>query len=270
MDQEGVTHVHVTGGTGCTHLATSRCREWDLGVLSRVGTGQALFAGGSEQLRHLEMRAREQAARRVVHPHVGDQAQQQQRPLSRSVVHEPAGVARWLEARIDVPPGVPRILGAGESHDERPQVRARLPGIGRDQLTDRVEQARRVGCAPEAIPRRHTSDHRPSPGVRAREIDAQLLGRRATALLGQLRRKGGTDHEIALSDELIDVERVRHPTILLPEGDSAGCAVDRYAGNRRTTDSRISSPLRLSSESSCGSRNSAANEAISARSHRMA
>ena len=152
MDQEGVTDEHVTGGTGGEHFATPRGREWDLRFLACVGTGQALFAGGGEQPCHLEMRAWEQAARCIVHPHVGEQAQQQQRPLLRSVVHEPAGVTRRLEARIDVPPGVPRILVAGKSHDERTQVRAGLPGIRVDQVADGVEQARSVGCPPEALP----------------------------------------------------------------------------------------------------------------------
>ena len=90
MHQEGVTDEHVTSGAGGKHFATPRCREWDLRFLAYVGTGKALFTGGSEQPCHLEMGAWEQAARCIVHPNVGDQAQQEQRPLFRSVVHEPA------------------------------------------------------------------------------------------------------------------------------------------------------------------------------------
>ncbi len=176
------------------------------------------------------MGAWEQAARCVVRPHVGDQTQQEQRPLLRPEVHEPAGVAGWLEARIDVPPGVPRILPAGESHDERTQIRAGLPGIRVDQLADSVEQERGVGCLSEAIPSRYTPDHRPSPSVRDCEVDAQLLGRRALTLHSQFRGKGGTNHEIALPDESLQFLRLQHPTILTAAQQGGLSAVDPDRG----------------------------------------
>ena len=67
----------------------------------------------------------------------------------------------------------------------------------------------------EAFPRRHTPDHRPSPSVRACEVDAQLLGCRATTYLSEFRRKGGTNYEIALPDELLKFRWLQHPTILM-------------------------------------------------------
>ena len=176
MHQEGVTDEHVTSGACCKHLTTARWRQRDLRFLAGVGSGQALFTSGSEEPCHLQMGAWEQAARCVLPPHVGHQAQQQQRAVFRSVVHEPAGVAWWLEARIDVPPGIPRILLARKSHDERTQVRSGLPGIRVDQLAYGVEQTRRVGCPIEAIARRHTPDHRKSPRVRAGKVDVELSG----------------------------------------------------------------------------------------------
>ncbi len=186
------------------------------------------------------MGAWEQAARCVISPHVGDQAQQQQRPLFRSVVHEPAGVTWWLEARIDVPPGIPRIHITGKSDDERTQVRSGLPGIRVYQLADGVEQARGVGCPLEAIPRRHTPDHRPSPSVRACEVDAQLLGCRATTHLSEFRRKGGTNYEIALPDELLKFRWLQHPTILMHPTEPANQSPD--ARTNALTSLRSSSP----------------------------
>ena len=215
VHQEGVTDEHVARRADCEHFATLRFWERDLGFLAFVCTRQAYISGGSQKPRHLEMRAGEQAARCVVHPRVGDQAQQEQRPPLRSVVHEPAGVTWRLEARIDVPPGVPRILVAGKSHHEGTQVRAVLPGIGVDQLANGVEQARGVGSLPEAISRRHTPDHWSSPRVRASKVGAQLLGGRETTLLSQFFRKSGTNHEVAVPDE---AGQLRWLQPCLPEG----------------------------------------------------
>ncbi len=215
MHQEGVTDEHIACGTNCERFAALRFWERDLGFLAFVCTRQAYISGGKQQLRHLEMRAGEQAARCVVHPHVGDQAQQEERPPLRSVVHEPAGFTCRLEARIDVPPGVPRILLAGKSHHEGTQVRAGLPGIRVDQLANGVEQVWGVSCLLEAISRRHAPDHSSSPGVRASKVDAELPSCPVTTLLSQFCRNGGTNYEVAVPDEVFQLRWLQHLSIVI-------------------------------------------------------
>jgi hypothetical protein len=215
MHQEGVTDEHVARETSCEHFSTRRFWERDLGFLALECAGQARICGGSQEPRHLEVGAREQAARRVVHTHVRDEAQQKQRPPLRPVVHEPAGVIRWLEARIDVPPGVSRILLTGKSHNESSQVRAALPGIRVDQLANGLEQTRGVGSGREALSRRHAPDHWSLPRVRASKVDAQLPGSREATLLCQLFGKSGTNDEVALPDEAMQLRRHLHLTIVI-------------------------------------------------------
>lgn len=82
----------------------------------------------------------------------------------------------------------------------------------------------------------------------------------------------GKRHTVEACDRhRADLDAVRRiPGSPLRTGWPATAAtVDRYARNRPTTEWRISKAFRLSSVSSCGFRNSAANEAISARSQRM-
>ena len=98
VHQEGVADEHITSGTRGKHLAISSMpgvgssilgfRRHQAGPLHRLM--QAVWPSPDE--------SRKQSARFVIHAHVGEQTQQEQSSLLRSVVHEPSGVTCWLEA----------------------------------------------------------------------------------------------------------------------------------------------------------------------------
>jgi hypothetical protein len=138
----------------------------------------------------------------VVHPHLGEQTQQEQGPLSRSVVHEPAGVTWRLEARIDVPPCVPWVILAGKPHHESTQVRAGLPASGLTNwptaLSKGVAVAARLKQSPVGTPL--TTDRRHVSGLAKSMPSCSTAERRHSSASSP---EKATHDEVALSGELL-------------------------------------------------------------------
>jgi len=175
MDQEGMTDEHVTGGACGNDLTAPPYWERDLRFVTDECAGKAFLAGRSQQPCHLQVRPGQQAGRGILRPNIGDQAQQKQGALLRSVVDEPTGVTCRLETDVNVPSSVSGICFAGESNYEGSQVRTALPSIRINKLSHGLEQSRSIGSLAEAIPRRHPPYSWSLPGILPRQVDTELL-----------------------------------------------------------------------------------------------
>ena len=206
MDEEGMAEVDVACLAGGERDVAIGYRQW------REKAHHAVRTERRQSLGHQAVGAHEYAGWCVVGPYVGEQHQQQQTSTARPGVDPPGGgLGRVgpLEASIDVPAGVARVIERREPNDEEPEVVTWLPVLPLEQIADGLGQSLRTRGIADRLASCDASNHRSWPRCLGRH--AELLTYEFSARSGGVGRERTCDAEKAMVDELGDLSSGEHP-----------------------------------------------------------
>src|SRR5215831_1740554 len=111
VDEKGMTDIHIPGtARGIRPWALER-RPWQ--VTEHVAKEHPTLAKARQHARDVEVRAHQDLRRGVLRADIREQEQCQKAPAATVHIHPP--LAMDVVAAVDVPPGVPGILQAGEA-----------------------------------------------------------------------------------------------------------------------------------------------------------
>lgn len=203
-----MAQVDRTRGACCERLATDRSGSHRCCQLHERQSGVSI---GFENPRDLQMGSDCDAGRSVQVGDVGEQKEHQECAPARVDVHSPREIVVWprllaRKAGVDMPPGVARIVGAGESDREGSDAGTGTPSAFAHQVVVGGAKDGRVHCLPKRFLRVLAKPNdRTGPRRRILRIASRIAPEDFAALIRQLSREGLVHTHKTFGNELTDL-----------------------------------------------------------------
>jgi hypothetical protein len=207
VDEERVAEIDVTRFASGTR---KRFPFRQIQFFSQLEKRQSGIPCRLEDPRYVEVRTDPDARRRIIDSHVREEEQHQERTAARRHVDAHRTVFA-VEASVNVPACVARIVSAGETNREGSKTRARQPPFRTHELIEGSMQVTRVrGLSKGRLPVVAKTHDGPGPCRWLIRVASSVAPQQIAAASRELLRKGALHKEKSAGDELLDLFFSKH------------------------------------------------------------